>query len=172
VFWSDDDDGFIAIAPDLPGCSAFGKNQAEALTELQDAIAAWIEAAKAVGNPVPEPSRSPEVAAHSGRILLRTTHELHGLLAQAAEVEGVSLNHYINQALSMAIARRFANPLLTAQRKVESTAWKPTIFQGDWEPSSAMTFYEESYRHIDREVLQASVVRSTIIAAAKSHSRR
>jgi predicted RNase H-like HicB family nuclease len=38
VFWSDDDNGFIALAPDLPGCSAFGETRGEALTELDDAI--------------------------------------------------------------------------------------------------------------------------------------
>lgn len=57
VFWSDEDDGFIAIAPDLPGCSAFGDTRPEALGELEHAIEAWIEAAKAAGNPIPEPSR-------------------------------------------------------------------------------------------------------------------
>ena len=62
VFWSDEDDGFIAVAPDLPGCSAFGDTKAEALTELDDAIEAWIAAAKDAGNPVPQPSKMP---AHS-----------------------------------------------------------------------------------------------------------
>jgi predicted RNase H-like HicB family nuclease len=53
VSWSNEDGGFIAIAPDLPGCSAFGETQQEALAELQDAIAAWIEAAQSAGNPIP-----------------------------------------------------------------------------------------------------------------------
>jgi len=57
VFWSDDDEGFIAIAPDLPGSSAFGESKAEAMAELDQAIAAWIEAARAAGNVVPSPSR-------------------------------------------------------------------------------------------------------------------
>ncbi len=57
VFWNEADQGFIAIAPDLPGCSAFGETRQEAVTELQDAIDAWIEAASAAGNPIPEPSR-------------------------------------------------------------------------------------------------------------------
>jgi predicted RNase H-like HicB family nuclease len=57
VFWSDEDQGFIAIAPDLPGCSAFGETQAEALLQLHDAIRAWVKAARAAGNPIPKPSR-------------------------------------------------------------------------------------------------------------------
>jgi antitoxin HicB len=56
VFWSDEDEGFIALAPDLPGCSAFGDTQAEALLELQDAIAAWVQAAAVDGRPVPQPA--------------------------------------------------------------------------------------------------------------------
>jgi predicted RNase H-like HicB family nuclease len=57
VFWSEEDEGYIATAPDLPGCSAFGDTQSQALRELQDAIAAWIEAQQAAGNPIPEPSQ-------------------------------------------------------------------------------------------------------------------
>ncbi len=106
VYWSDDDEAYIAIAPDLPGCSAYGKTQERALAELQDAIAGWVEAAEAVGNPIPEPSQLPDVSAYSGKVLLRTTRELHGHLALAAKEEGVSLNHYINQVLSLAIGRR------------------------------------------------------------------
>lgn len=56
VFWSEEDGGFIATAPDLPGCSAFGETQQKALAELQDAIAAWIEANHSAGNPIPGPS--------------------------------------------------------------------------------------------------------------------
>jgi antitoxin HicB len=59
VFWSDEDKGFIAEVPDLPGCSAFGADEAEAVREAQDAIAARIEAAKAAKREVPEPSRTP-----------------------------------------------------------------------------------------------------------------
>jgi predicted RNase H-like HicB family nuclease len=57
IFWSDEDGGFIAEANDLPGCSAFGATQAEALTELADAKIAWIEAARAAGNAIPAPSQ-------------------------------------------------------------------------------------------------------------------
>jgi predicted RNase H-like HicB family nuclease len=57
VFFSEEDEGFIAVAPDLPGCSAFGDTQEQALAELRDAIVAWQLAAERAGNPIPAPSR-------------------------------------------------------------------------------------------------------------------
>jgi predicted RNase H-like HicB family nuclease len=59
VFYSDEDEGFIALAPDLPGCSAFGETQEQAVTELRDAIVAWQLAAVGAGNPIPKPSLPP-----------------------------------------------------------------------------------------------------------------
>jgi predicted RNase H-like HicB family nuclease len=104
VFWSDEDEGFIALAPDLPGCSAFGETQGEAIAELQDAIAASIGAARAAGNPVPEPSNLPTPAAYSGKVLLRMPKALHAKLAASAEREDVSLNHYMVYLLTNADA--------------------------------------------------------------------
>ncbi len=72
VFRSEEDEGYIAVAPDLPGCSAFGETQQEALNELQSAIAAWIEAARAAGNPVPEPSLPAVEENYSGILKLGT----------------------------------------------------------------------------------------------------
>lgn len=57
IFWSDEDQAFIAIAPDLPGCSAGGATELEALQELQIAMQLWLEAAQAMGRPLPMPSR-------------------------------------------------------------------------------------------------------------------
>lgn len=56
IFWYEPDSGYIAIAPDLPGCSAFGETPEGAATEIQDAIAAWIEACEAADDPVPLPT--------------------------------------------------------------------------------------------------------------------
>jgi antitoxin HicB len=58
VFWSEADEGFIATVPDLPGCSAYGATQVEAVNEVKDAIAAWIEAMTAAGNPIPRPTKA------------------------------------------------------------------------------------------------------------------
>ena len=53
---AEDGGGFIAIVPDLPGCMSDGETPAEAVENVQDAIATWIEAAHDVGHKVPEPS--------------------------------------------------------------------------------------------------------------------
>ena len=64
IFWSDEDEGYIATVPDLPGCSAFGATPEEAAHEVQDAVTAWIEACRAAGDPVPAPAtRARRVAA-------------------------------------------------------------------------------------------------------------
>jgi antitoxin HicB len=52
----EDGGGFIATVPDLPGCMSDGETPEEALTNVQGAIEAWIEAAQDMGHTVPEPS--------------------------------------------------------------------------------------------------------------------
>jgi antitoxin HicB len=112
VFWSDEDEGFIAIAPDLPGCSAFGDTQAEAIAELLNAIEAWKEAATKAGNSVPDPS-SPGQA--SGKLLLRLPKSLHARVIASASFEGVSLNAYLNVLIAGEDAtRRHAREYVTA----------------------------------------------------------
>jgi antitoxin HicB len=49
--------GFAATVPDLPGCMSDGATPEEALANIQDAIATWIEAANDLGHAVPKPSR-------------------------------------------------------------------------------------------------------------------
>lgn len=59
LFWSEEDEGWIARAPDLPGCSAFGEDRVDAVLELGAAIKVWIEAARAAGNLIPSPTPYP-----------------------------------------------------------------------------------------------------------------
>ncbi len=49
--------GFLATVPDLPGCMSDGETPQEALSNVQDAIESWIEAALDMGRNVPQPSR-------------------------------------------------------------------------------------------------------------------
>ena len=52
-----DGGGFVASVPDLPGCMSDGDTPQEALATIDDAIAAWIEAAADLGRDIPPPSR-------------------------------------------------------------------------------------------------------------------
>ena len=56
VFFSEEDGGWIAEIPDLPGCSAYGDTAERAVAEVGLAKEAWLEAARAEGRPVPNPS--------------------------------------------------------------------------------------------------------------------
>lgn len=53
----EDGGGFLATVPDLPGCMSDGDTPEEAVTNVQDAILAWIEAAHDLGHEVSKPSR-------------------------------------------------------------------------------------------------------------------
>ena len=55
IYWSDEDEAFIAEVPELPGCAAHGATQEAALTSAQEAIRLWIDTAKEFGDLVPEP---------------------------------------------------------------------------------------------------------------------
>ncbi len=54
--------GFLATVPDLPGCMSDGATPEEAVSNIQDAIMAWIEAARDLGHAVPKPSRRAALA--------------------------------------------------------------------------------------------------------------
>jgi predicted RNase H-like HicB family nuclease len=55
IFYSEEDQGYIALIPELPGCSAFGETEEDALKEAKTAIVLWLEAAKKDHRQIPEP---------------------------------------------------------------------------------------------------------------------
>jgi predicted RNase H-like HicB family nuclease len=61
VFFSVEDDCWVADIPDLKFCSAFGDAPEEAVREVQRAKAAWLKAATALGKPVPTPKYRPAI---------------------------------------------------------------------------------------------------------------
>ncbi len=61
IFYSEADGGYIADIPDLEACSAFVKTPAEALAQVEIAKAAWLEAARAEGKPIPRPRYRPVI---------------------------------------------------------------------------------------------------------------
>jgi predicted RNase H-like HicB family nuclease len=61
IFYSEEDEGYVADIPDLAMCSAFGSTPAEALAEVEEAKRVWLEAAKAERKPIPEPRYRPVI---------------------------------------------------------------------------------------------------------------
>ncbi len=55
IYWSEEDEAFIAEVPELPGCAADGASYQEALANVEVIIQEWIETAKELGRPIPEP---------------------------------------------------------------------------------------------------------------------
>lgn len=59
IFYDEEDGDYIAVVPDLKGCSAFGDTPEDALREVLIAKQLWLESAKAHGDPTPEPRYRP-----------------------------------------------------------------------------------------------------------------
>jgi predicted RNase H-like HicB family nuclease len=55
IYWSKDDEAYIAEVPELPGCMADGSTYQEALANAETVIAEWIETAREIGREIPEP---------------------------------------------------------------------------------------------------------------------
>ena len=55
IYWSKDDDSFVVEVPELPGCMADGQTYAEAVANAEIVINEWIETARQLGRPIPEP---------------------------------------------------------------------------------------------------------------------
>jgi len=55
LYWSDDDQAYIAEVPELAWCAADGATYQEAIAKVEVVIDEWIETAKELGRPVPEP---------------------------------------------------------------------------------------------------------------------
>lgn len=55
LYWSDEDQSFIAGVPELAGCAADGETRQQALANVEVVIAEWVETTKELGRPIPEP---------------------------------------------------------------------------------------------------------------------
>lgn len=97
-----DEGGFVARFPELPGCISCGETQTEAVKNLMDAKAAWVEAALEDGIVIAEPKN---IENYSGQFKLRMPRTLHKLLEEGAKREGISMNQYCLYLLSKNIAR-------------------------------------------------------------------
>ena len=55
IYWSSEDEAFVAEVPELPGCMADGATYQEALNNVETVIGEWIVTARELGRPIPEP---------------------------------------------------------------------------------------------------------------------
>ncbi len=55
IYWSEEDQAYLAEVPELPGCMAHGDSYESALANVKEAIQLWIDTAKEFGDPVPKP---------------------------------------------------------------------------------------------------------------------
>jgi predicted RNase H-like HicB family nuclease len=55
IYWSNEDEAFIAEVPELPGCMAHGDTPEDALRNANESIQLWIDTAREFGDPIPKP---------------------------------------------------------------------------------------------------------------------
>jgi predicted RNase H-like HicB family nuclease len=99
---SGDFQGWFAQVKELPGCMTQAERFEELESMVEDAMRAWIEIALEDGKDIPLPA-APD--AYSGKFLLRMPRSLHRRLAEAAARESVSVNQFLNVALSDYLGR-------------------------------------------------------------------
>lgn len=117
--YSEEDEAYIAEAPELPGCMADGETPEKALGALKGVIASWIEAAKKIGRSIPEPvTRKP----YGGKVHVRMPAWLHESLDQAATTSGCSLNQTIVSILSAGHSCRTALDFVSANVRAAEMA--------------------------------------------------
>lgn len=112
VFWSDEDEAFVATCPEFPGLSGLGPSRNAAVAELEIALKLAEDSYKEEGWPLPEPQALP---AYSGQFRLRLPKSLHGLLARQADLEGVSLNTLIVNYLAQTMGQEATERRVSAE---------------------------------------------------------
>ena len=97
VFEREDDGGFSAWVIEFPGCYSGGDTAEEAMSNLDDAIEAWVAVTLEQGREIPPPLRETDF---SGRVTLRLLPSIHERASILASREGVSLNRFLSNAVS------------------------------------------------------------------------
>lgn len=98
VYWSEEDQAYLAEAPELNGCISHGKTEEEAIENGRDAIVSWLEAADEFKIPTPAPTKD-----YSGQFVVRLGKSLHRDLVRKALAEGLSLNQLVQNLLRKAV---------------------------------------------------------------------
>jgi antitoxin HicB len=97
------DGSFRAEIIEFPGCIAIGSTAAEALANLEEVAATWLEVTIAKGQRVPDPIDN---VAFSGKLVVRLPKSLHKKAANMAARDGVSLNQFIVSSIAEQVGDR------------------------------------------------------------------
>jgi len=97
VFLKNDDDTYSGEIVEFPGCFAQGDTIAEAMENLVSAAESWVEAALDQELSIPEPFMTQDFG---GRVALRLPKSLHKQAVRLANMDGVSLNQFLVDAIS------------------------------------------------------------------------
>jgi len=105
--------GYLIEFPDLPGCMSDGETIEEAIENGQEAIHAWVEAAKEMNRAIPRPG---ELESQSGKWVQRVPKSIHLRLVNRAKEESVSLNTLVIMMLSQALVGETLHRKLVKRR--------------------------------------------------------
>ena len=103
------DGTFRAEIIEFPGCIAVGETAAEALANLEDVAASWLEATLARGQRIPEPIENVEF---SGKLVVRLPKTLHKKAAHIAARDRISLNQFIVSSIAERVGAQSASTLV------------------------------------------------------------
>ncbi|KKM67978.1 hypothetical protein LCGC14_1465730 [marine sediment metagenome] len=133
----DDDGTYTAEILEFPGCFGEGDTAGDAINDLEQAAASWIEAAIEQGQEIPPPMDSCE---YSGKINLRLPKSIHKQAARFAERDDISLNQLFLSAIAARIgAEEFCEHLL---EKLKSPSTINMIVQSS---SNAVIMYQPGF---------------------------
>lgn len=116
IFWSDEDDAYIATCQEFPGLSAFGSTEEEALVEGKMALQLMIEAYQESGIPLPQPIHMGQEQ-YSGQFRVRLPKSLHRQAAQIAATDGISLNQLVVSAVEQRVGAKQVGTRMLAEMK-------------------------------------------------------
>ncbi len=132
----DSEGDFVARIEELPGCSAHGKTREEALENLDEAKALWIEDCLESGDPVPTPAKDEPLP--SGKWLQRVPRGLHRKLQVLAKKENTSFNQFVTSVLAEAVGRRTEMHVgvgISPSEAYAETAWAEYFGKALFEPT-------------------------------------
>lgn len=142
---------WVAESTDLKGCIGQGDNIEDAISELAENEAYWLEIAEKRGMDIPQPSIVTEQPELSGKLTLRLGKRVHLETAKRAKEDGLSINQYIKDAVVTYNTRRSVESL-----SVEMLRAANTIHAGGGRPFSFSIDTSERKRHPRYNIIQGA----------------